>query len=152
MYYMPTEVCLAGGMNTNNELITSTAFVYPNTATYLESGNSFTCAIRASDKKIYCWGKDYGSNILVPSGLNANGVIDVSAGSDHACGIDAGGVVSCWGTNINSKLIFIVVSSDTMAISVEAGEQHNCRLQADGAIRCWGLNTFGQITVPSGFN
>ncbi|MCH8843108.1 MAG: hypothetical protein IID61_09035, partial [SAR324 cluster bacterium] len=67
----------------------------------------------------------------------------VSAGGDHTCALDAGGVV-CWGRNLKGQTDVPALTSPTQ---VSAGREHTCALDNAGVV-CWGFNSSGQTDVP----
>ena len=75
--------------------------------------NTFACALLQSGR-VWCWGSNalgelgdettesraFPAPVHGPSpGLLLGGVTSLSVGDDHACAVDAAGVVSCWGAN-----------------------------------------------------
>jgi len=79
--------------------------------------------------------------------LGGNGFIPrpimVSAGDEHTCVLDVGGV-NCWGSNYYGQLNVPLLKYPTQ---VSAGDEHTCALDAEG-VKCWGSNDFGQTNVP----
>jgi len=69
----------------------------------------------------------------------------ISAGSDHTCGLRVDGSVTCWGSNSYGQA---VAPSGTFA-QLSAGDQYTCGLRADGSAICWGKNTNGQAAAPA---
>ena len=64
----------------------------------MQSGGLFTCGVREGGGELHCWGGvDRDGERLgdVPSGR----FLDVSAGSQHACGVRDDGAVVCWGAD-----------------------------------------------------
>jgi alpha-tubulin suppressor-like RCC1 family protein len=85
---------------------------------------------------------------------SSGGMAEVSAGSEHTCGLVADGSVYCWGEGRWGQLGV----SDDMARStptriewavalsrISAGGMHTCGLAAAGDAYCWGVNTVGQV-------
>jgi alpha-tubulin suppressor-like RCC1 family protein len=61
------------------------------------------------DHSVSCWGKDgffspidYGNLPLPISGLSE--VVEVYAGGDNSCAIEADHTVKCWGSNLGGQL------------------------------------------------
>jgi len=90
-------------------------------------------------------------------------VTQVSAGTDHTCGI-LDGAAYCWGDNTNGELGIgsttdVTVPTAVLTTGVLSGKtvtdisagmddanggQHTCAV-ADGGAYCWGLNTHGEL-------
>ena len=82
---------------------------------------------------------------------------DISSGSDHTCGINAG-LAYCWGSNATGQLgnnstsqSLIPVAVDTSGVlsgktvtSISAGGSHTCAV-ASGLAYCWGYNAYGRL-------
>ncbi|MFN8491612.1 MAG: SdrD B-like domain-containing protein [Caldilineaceae bacterium] len=79
----------------------------------------------------------------------------VSAGSNHTCGLTTSSGVVCWGYNVAGQLgngnnsdsnIPMPVSGLTSGVSaISAGGIHTCALTTSGGVVCWGSNGFGQL-------
>jgi len=70
----------------------------------------------------------------------------ITAGSEHTCGLKNDGSAICWGDNTSNQS---TVPSGTF-IYLSAGGFHTCGLKSDGSATCWGSNDDGQATAPSG--
>ena len=70
----------------------------------------------------------------------------VSAGSDHTCGVRTNGTVACWGSN---GLGQSSPPGGTFT-QISAGSFHTCGVQASGAVTCWGSNIYFQSSPPAG--
>jgi alpha-tubulin suppressor-like RCC1 family protein len=77
----------------------------------------------------------------------------VSAGSDHTCGITGAGVAYCWGYNGNGQLgnnsttpsnAPVAVSGGLTFTSITGGISHTCGV-AGTALYCWGNDQLGQL-------
>jgi alpha-tubulin suppressor-like RCC1 family protein len=133
--------------------------------TEIATGGTFACAL--VDGGVKCWGSNgYGqlgngttvsSNSPVDvSGLGAgSGVLSISAGSETACAILAGGgTIKCWGRNdygqlgdnsqTNSSVPVDVSTIAAGASKVSNATYHTCAL-VSGGIKCWGANGYGQL-------
>ena len=134
------------------------------------AGFDFTCA-RRKNKVVYCWGKNgsgqlgptggvEGNAIAVPAEVPVTGTIDLCAGSQFACALDAQGTVRCWGDGSEGQLgngqsksgptpVTVTdtanASGASKAISLRCGQSHACVGTAGGGVRCWGRNDRGQL-------
>jgi len=136
------------------------------TSQSLDAGNYHNCAITTGG--VYCWGASWNGQTGVPQsnfgrdsvpGLvtGPGGVLftTVSSGSDHTCGLTAGGQAYCWGYNGNGQLgdgtqgeggyIPVAVSGGLTFTAIAAGRSsHTCGI-AGGLAYCWGRNSDGQL-------
>ena len=113
----------------------------------VSAGRSHTCAIRASDSEIVCWGNNAEGQRNAPAGAYRA----VSAGYDHTCAIRASdSEIECWGESDDGRTR---AASGTYR-AVSAGYAHACGLYTNGAIACWGESDDGRTrapTAPSGY-
>ena len=78
-------------------------------------------------------------------------VAAATAGSFHACGVNAHGGVDCWGANGYGQSSGAPGGTASNAswpgpyLSVSTGDLHSCGLQASGQVACWGRNGDGQL-------
>jgi len=80
----------------------------------VSAGTSFTCATRASDGEVLCWGRgaegQLGDGSLlqrngpVSTNPSVKGAVDIAAGGSHACVWMGTCSAKCWGTNGNGQL------------------------------------------------
>jgi alpha-tubulin suppressor-like RCC1 family protein len=127
------------------------------------TGERFTCA-RTREGQVKCWGANSVHQLgidsdepqvrvptLVP-GLSE--VVELRAGSLHACARTRSGKVYCWGTNNHGQLAHEGVYNDrvpfevpgiTDAVAIATGGWHTCIAHAGGDITC-----FGQIDIAPG--
>jgi Raf kinase inhibitor-like YbhB/YbcL family protein len=120
----------------------------------IAAGDGHTCALLGSGE-VKCWGKNNygqvgdgtaGTNRLTPvsvSGL-VEGVIQITAGGNHTCGLLTGGGVKCWGHNAFGQIEDGTPFSSGVA-QVVAGGAHTCALLSAGGVKCWGYNGYGQV-------
>jgi alpha-tubulin suppressor-like RCC1 family protein len=134
-------------------------------------GAAFGCGLTTAST-VYCWGGsgqselgDGGSDLGVTTPVRANipysptnPVIDIEAGSYHACALQQSGRAYCWGKNdkgqvgVNSAATVITtptaVASQTFG-AISLGAEHTCGIMGTpplaGAnyVYCWGDNTDG---------
>lgn len=144
----------------------------PGPAIAVAAGDGFSCALLAVSGQVHCWGANAGGalgdgttaqrTIAGPVSALA-GVVQISAGSAHACAVTGGGAALCWGlngagqvgdgTSANKLTPVPVTGLGANVAGVSAGENHTCAILTDGSLRCWGGNGSGQLgtgsTVPS---
>ena len=98
----------------------------------------------------------YDGDVTTPG--TATRFVDVSAGAQHSCALDADGVAWCWGRATEGRLggraaqscsgetcpspILVLRHRFT---EIDAGGAHTCALDAFGAAYCWGLAWRGQL-------
>jgi alpha-tubulin suppressor-like RCC1 family protein len=134
----------------------------------IAANDDHTCAIRASDKAVFCWGSGaYGKtgnasgvDDVVPHRVGSLvGASSVMAGQDHNCAVLANGHVSCWGRggrlgygdDIADYAVPVTVlgSDGTPLANVKggfaAGRAHSCVTLLSGLVQCWGDNASGQL-------
>jgi len=146
----------------------------PMRASALAAGEGFTCAILEGGT-LLCWGRnDHGQlgrghtsdvgddEILAAAGaVDVGGaVIQVAAGSRHACALLEGGAVRCWGSGADGRLghgsIETIGDDESPASAgdvdmgapaeqIACGGSHTCALLETGAVRCWGSGAVGQL-------
>ena len=80
--------------------------------------------------------------------------IQIVAGAQHACALQADGSVRCWGYNASgqlgdgtatNRLSPTVVSGLADVTALAAGDNHTCALLHSGSVMCWGYNLVGQL-------
>src|SRR5207253_2020346 len=78
----------------------------------------------------------------------------VSAGSQHSCGVTSGDRAYCWGDGIlgqlgdgttNQRLTPVAVATTRKLRQVSAGGTHTCGATPWGVAFCWGWNFYGQL-------
>ena len=126
----------------------------------LSTGESFACGIDHAGAT-WCWGDNWGGTIgdsfpyhsLTPRRIGGDSfhLIEVSAGSFHACGRSVAGDVKCWGADDYGELgdgrtgSFGTGSGDPIhpiglppLASLDAADLGTCGLDGVGALWCWG--------------
>ena len=73
--------------------------------------------------------------------------VQVTAGKNHACALQADGVAHCWGDDHFGKTY---VPARMRFRQISAGLHFTCGLLYAGAIACWGDNSKGQTDAPPG--
>jgi alpha-tubulin suppressor-like RCC1 family protein len=140
------------------------------TVTDITASLIHTCAL-ISDGTVTCWGYNSygqlgdGSNtdsnvpVAVTGGVLANKtVIDITAGTYHACALISDGTVACWGNNSAGQLgdgsntnrnVPVAVAGGALSgktvTHITAGDYHTCALISNGTVTCWGDNSAGQL-------
>jgi alpha-tubulin suppressor-like RCC1 family protein len=73
----------------------------------------------------------------------------VTAGSEHACAVRAGGTVWCWGQGFGTSAVQVLKIDDTPLadiVEIGAGYSHRCGRDRTGGVWCWGSsNSSGQL-------
>lgn len=137
----------------------------PTRAVSVATGLDFTCVVDEIGD-IYCFGnRAYGrlgggtrsrgpEPSPVPQRVVFSGdFVQVAAGSAHACGLRATGVLLCWGWNAWGQaggsaayqLTPRAVSTGNRFVDVTAGANFTCGLLSDRHVTCWGANNAGQL-------
>jgi alpha-tubulin suppressor-like RCC1 family protein/serine/threonine protein kinase len=113
----------------------------------LHSGNP--CGV------LFC---DEGANSCL--GAAGLGLVFISAGSDHVCGLTAAGLAYCWGDDTYGQLgnggtsqvalspslvDTSTVTGNKAFVQYTGGYYHSCGLTAAGVAYCWGRDDQGQL-------
>jgi alpha-tubulin suppressor-like RCC1 family protein len=139
------------------------------TFTRITAAYNHNCAV-ASNGAAYCWGWDSNGRLGngstggvdrdVPTQVSLPGVpfADISAGHDHTCGLDAGGMAWCWGSDTFGQLgngpgltadqylpTPVIMPGGVTFTAISAGGQHTCALGSDNQTYCWGSDASGQL-------
>jgi len=134
----------------------------------IASGVAFSCAL-LTDGSVQCWGSnsrgqlgdgttDNRSRPVVVDGL-AGGVVQLAAGTNHACAVLQDQRVKCWGRNDSGQLgdgstvdrsipvaVKVEAGGDlTGVVEVGAGNAHTCARLDTGAVKCWGSRANGRL-------
>ena len=69
------------------------------------------------------------------------GFIEISYGSDHACGLNVDGTITCWGSNEHGK----ATPPAGRFRTVSSGDHSSCAIRREGSeVVCWGIFSVGQ--------
>ena len=132
----------------------------PPTWNGIAAGSNFSCAILPDWwRGTHCWGYNteglsFDSRYV---GDRYRDLLDISAGSQHICGLYDGGAVICRGNDVHNQTTGVPSAQDEGAPvnryayrAISAGGRHSCGLRTTGNIRCWGDDLRGQATPPGG--
>ena len=131
-------------------------------------GNGHTCFLQAD--VVQCWGQNAAGQLgraptnapqLDPVAVaGIPDTVEVVAGLDRTCTLNAVDVVFCWGENTarqlgNGSTTDVVVPTAVGGVGgavsargVAAGLRHSCAWRADGTIACWGFpRTLGNGSI-----
>lgn len=112
----------------------------------ISAGANNTCAVRADEALVMCWGKS-----IDRYGVLGGSFSEVAVGYLHACALRTSGKVLCWymgDGRENWHASSYQPAGDFGQIS--AGDHHSCGVGVDGAVECWGANEQGQSDPPTG--
>jgi hypothetical protein len=140
----------------------------------ISAGGSHTCALidaATPPPSVACWGA-FGSGQLGDQPPHHNNLIpdiawmflgdllliralEVSAGYEHTCALQADNTAICWGRSANGRLGNGVTGVEdnrpavvfrlTDVVEISAGGEHTCARRTDGSVLCWGANAHGQL-------
>ena len=82
----------------------------------------------------------------IETGKFETGMVTISTGGSHGCGLEEDGRIICWGGGIWKE----ITPKEEGFQSVSAGYGHSCAIRKEGTIACWGDNRFGQAMPPGG--
>ena len=122
-----------------------------------------TCGISAGGK-LFCWGANDSGQVGDATIIQKNSPVeisystdkwrDVSAGTNHTCGIIGNGSAVCWGDNASGQLgngTTTLSSSATPSgsslkwLQITAGNKVTCGIKSSGTPMCWGSDSEGQV-------
>ncbi|MDZ4085019.1 MAG: hypothetical protein U1E10_18905 [Bdellovibrionales bacterium] len=130
------------------------------------SGSRHTCAIRSSDRFVFCWGLGSGgqlghnavTNSGVPISVFANRAysqISASPSGNFNCAIaSSNSAAYCWGqgndgqlgnANTANRLLPTAVSGGLLFKKISAGQSHACGITTTDQLYCWGNNFSGRL-------
>ena len=118
-------------------------------------GWSFGCAIKQSDRSLWCYGDNYQGNLGDDTNIDRDMPIQVPIpavasymlGSFAACAIDTAGALWCWGADENGQagdgtttdqIAPTQIGTDTDWMTIGVGGYSTCALKTNGTLWCWG--------------
>lgn len=129
-----------------------------------------SCAIKASDRVVYCWGENSGKQALmmtdsltpiaVAALSDARSIAFADSGDgivygSQTCALRSGGELYCSGLNYLGQVGNGSMATDYTAASrvdlgeavvqVEAGPDFTCARTMSGSVYCWGSDLYGQL-------
>ncbi|MEU4163463.1 fibronectin type III domain-containing protein [Actinoplanes sp. NPDC026670] len=131
------------------------------TFTRLTAGDLHTCGL-GSDSKAYCWGSggsgqlgdgntiDRSSPVAVDAPAAGVTFIQLTAGTDHTCGVGSDNKAYCWGllntgqlgtggsTDRSSPVAVSAPAAGVTFTQLTAGRFFTCGLGSNGKAYCWG--------------
>jgi len=107
----------------------------------VDVGAMFACALPSVPGVPVCWGEDGLGQATPP----ASELIDISLGSGHGCGLEAGGTIVCWGDDVHGQAS---PPEDDGWVQLSAGAHHTCAVDHEGWMACWGWNESERATPP----
>ena len=158
----PVDVVGVGGTGTLSGIV------------QLDAGDNHTCAV-TGEGGVVCWGigdngrlgnnavADSASPVKVVEGsAPLTGIVQVSAGIEHACALTNQGGIKCWGKGQNGQFgngtnptgqrtaVSALVSTTDQsplsgAVQVSVGGYRTCALMEGGGIKCWGTDAYGEL-------
>ncbi len=138
---------------------------------YISTGIYDTCAIRANDSRMLCWGGNTYAQVGDGTAVNPRpnptltnitvGFFAATNGERFSCGIRINDSrVMCWGTNgegelgdgtISTRLNPVNINDAAAYIAISSGQYHTCAIRAnDSRMLCWGYNNYGQLGDGTG--
>lgn len=82
----------------------------------------------------------------LPADQEQDGLVTISTGSNHACGITASERVNCWGENSQGQ----AEAPPGRFTDISAGSGHTCALATNGTVTCWGTYGKTEAKAPKG--
>ena len=161
------------GCSTNFASYTYRPVKFQNFLASLTLGAAHSCAVVAG--KVKCWGEggdgqlghdattDANAPVFVKSSGGSEhllGIVQLSAGAKHTCGLTSGGYVKCWGKGANGRLGHNAVTDSVSPVGVKnvagtedlgnivqisSGREHTCALTSAMAVVCWGKGDNGRL-------
>lgn len=130
-------------------------------------GNLHSCALRATDNKVWCWGDNQyrqlggllsgpqTSRAIAAPVISIPPALQLVSGANHACVLTSQGEVWCWGDNQYGQIAQKIAPTGVVPsrieglpadiISIYAGKNHTCAFTQSATLWCWGHNHVQQI-------
>lgn len=107
-----------------------------------------SCGLKET-MSVACWDEDgrRSHNKLTQS---SSMFVQLSAGTDHMCGLRLDGRVECFGKNANGESTPPEPVTGSPFIQISCGKNHNCAIDSEGLVTCWGRSRKGQSRSPKG--
>lgn len=102
-------------------------------------GGQHTCALRAGDGSVLCWGDNRWGQAEAPDGSYTA----IVAGRWHTCALRADGEIACWGDGPYQNRYTDPPRGAPRRpppgpyAAITAGEAFTCALRTDGTPTCW---------------
>ena len=123
--------------------------------TSISSSRYQTCAIRADDSKLACWGRSELAQL--PDEVVEQRFSAVAASEYAICAINEDGIVQCWGpdqwSNQVQQFRLPTDYAETKFRDISASLRHACATKFDGTVICWGADadtSTPQVEIYSG--
>jgi hypothetical protein len=130
----------------------------PGIYSQISVGAIYSCAIKAVDHSVVCWGLNtgrhgiwYGQAIPPPGRFR-----QIGAGFWHTCAISLDdNTVTCWGRNTgfrDDQEVYYGQADPPSGqfLQISSGPWHSCGIRMNRSVVCWGNDNNGQATPPVG--
>lgn len=130
---------------------------------FVDAGQGHACALRGVGN-LWCWGRNSQDQLGLgdmaavqyryPQRVgDADAWVEVQAGQNHSCGLQAGGSLWCWGENPFGNLGTGDLASQASPLRIDDRNYsdlsldtfHTCAIDTSSDLWCWGRNVEGQL-------